>query len=61
MENFNTFLKVLMCGIFNTYTEQSKGKFYYFIYFALVYTLSKFLNANRVLIVSDNSREKIKE
>ena len=53
------FFKVLMCEIFNIYTEQSKGKFYYFIYFALVYTLSKSLTTNMVLRVSDNSREKL--
>jgi hypothetical protein len=53
------FLKVLIFEIFNNYTEQSKGKCYSFIYFARVYTLSKFLTTNRGLRVSDNSIEKL--
>jgi hypothetical protein len=53
------FLNVLMCEIFNNYTELWKGKCYYGVFFALVYTLSKFLTTNMVLRVSDNSIEKL--
>ena len=48
-----------MCEIFNNYTELWKGKCYYVIFFARVYTLSKFLTTNMVLRVSDNSIEKL--
>ena len=48
-----------MCEIFNNYPELWKGKCYYVIFFALVYTLSKFLTTNMVLRVSDNSIEKL--
>jgi|WetSurMetagenome_2_1015567.scaffolds.fasta_scaffold78325_1 hypothetical protein len=52
---------VLICEISNNYTEHSNGKRYYFIYFALVYTLSKFLTTNMLLRISDDSISKLKE